>query len=516
MRKLDEKRSESELLEAALRLQFIEKKSARQISKQLKVSRNTVRRLLGRGFASPQKRATACAPRDSVLDVYQETIKGILKETPEIKTPAVLERLRPLGYTGGVTILRDLLRQLRPRTDREPFLTLDFYPGAAMQVDWADFGYAIPGCPRRVSALVMVLCYSRYLYLEFTLSQTFGTLVRALDRGMHFFGGVTMVDIFDNLKTVVYRHGPPTIFNESFLAYSRARGFGVVACRPRRGNEKGRVERPIGFIRERFWPGRRFESLLDLNVQAMQWRDTFANNREHEATNKIPALVFLHEEQALLKPIKDIHFETDDRQSATVTKRFRVRFDRNEYSVPPRLVGQTVLLRADDDNVAIYLGPKRVAAHVRSYDIGADIEDPLHRREAIELKPRAATNTIPKELARLGDVAMDYYKVLAVGNRSLQRDTRRLVLLVELFGESATASAMSEVMATGHVGAEYVEYVLRHKRRLVPCADPLHLGNPELDNISFAEPDLAFYDDLIPVTKTTDPGELPPDAEQRS
>jgi hypothetical protein len=367
-----------------------------------------------------------------------------------------------------------------------------------------------------VSALVMVLCYSRYLYIEFTLSQAFGTFVRALDRGLRFFGGLTTVDIFDNMKTVVYRHGPPTVFNERFLGYARARGFGVVACKPCKGNEKGRVERPIGFVRERFWPGRRFTSLLDLNTQAVEWRDTFANNREHEATNKIPALVFAHEEQRLLKPLRDVHFETDDRDSATVTKRFRVCFDRNEYSVPPRLVGQPVIVRADDDIVAAYLGPKRVAVHRRSYDIGVDIEHPSHKREALVLKPRAATNAIPPDLERLGGVASDYYKVLAAGRRSLQRETRRLILLTELFGESATASAMNEVMHAGHVGAEYVEYVLRHKRGLVPCAAPLRLGDPALDGISFGEPDLGIYDALIPTTKTLDPGPDPSTAERAS
>ena len=491
----------------ALRLHLIEGLSARQIAKRMKLSRNTVRKLLGKGLP---KRAGRSAPRESMLSPYEAAVRRMLDETPGVRATTVLERLRPMGYTGGVTIVRDLVRRLRPRTPAEPFLTLDFHPASAMQVDWADFGFALPGCPRRVSALVMALCYSRYLYIEFTLSQVFGTLVRALDRGLRFFGGVTAVDIFDNMKTVVLRHGPPTVFNESFLAYSRARGFGVVACAPRKGNEKGRVERPIGFVRERFWPGRRFASLLDLNAQAAAWRDDFANNREHEVTNRVPALVFAHEERPLLKPLRDIRFETDDITTTTVTKRFRVRFDRNDYSVPPRLVGQTVVVRADDETVAIFLGPKRVAVHQRSFGIGEDIEQPPHRLEALALKPRAATGAIPPELSRLGgETAVGYYKVLAAGRRSLQRETRRLVFLVELFGESAVASAMDEVMRAGHVGAEYVEYVLRHKRGLEPCAAPLRLGDPDLDGISFEEPDLSVYDALVPTEKTLDPGPVP-------
>jgi len=339
--------------------------------------------------------------------------------------------------------------------------------------------------------------------------------VRGMERGLQFFGGVTAMDIFDNMKTVVLKHGPPTIFNEKFLGYARARGFAVAACNPGKGNEKGRVERPIGFVRERFWPGRRFTSLMDLNTQAIAWRDDFANNREHEVTNRIPALVYAHEELQTLLPLRETHYETDDVESAGVTKRFRVRFDRNDYSVPPRLVGQPVVIRADDETVAVFLGPKRVAIHRRSFGVGEDIEHESHRREALAMKPRAATNMIPPEITRLGAIADNYFKILAASRRSIQRETRRLIFLVELFGESAAASAIDEVMCAGHVGAEYVEYVLRHKRGLTPDAAPLRLGIPELDNISFNEPDLSLYDAIYPAPKTLDPMATATDIKKR-
>ena len=126
-------------------------------------------------------------------------------------------------------------------------------------------------------------------------------------------------------------------------------------------------------MRERFWPGRHFKSLLDLNQQATAWRDDVANNREHEVTGKIPTLVFKHEDRRLLRPLSENPpFETDDIESAGVTKMFRVRFDRNSYSVPPRLLGQSLLVRANDDVVAAYLGIKQVALHRRSWGIGED------------------------------------------------------------------------------------------------------------------------------------------------
>ena len=495
-------------LSEALRLSLLEGLSIRAISRRMQLARKTVRKLLGRGAIA--KGALVAAPRGSVLDLYDVEIRRLVTDTPELAAPAVLERLRPLGYTGGITILRDRLRRFRPRPAKEAFLTLDFAPGAAFQIDWADFGFALPGCPRRVSAFVMVSCYSRYLYIEFTLSQAMGTFLRCMERGLQFFDGVATADIFDNMKTVVLSHAPhATVFNRRFLEYAKARGFAVVACNVRKGNEKGRVERPIGFVRVRFWPGRRFTDLLDLNRQALRWRDDFANHRVHEETGKVPALVFRHEEHRHLKRIPATPFDVDDVETSGVTKTFRVTFDRNRYSVPWRLASQNVVVRANDDTVAIFLGPKQIAAHRRSWDVGQDIEHPSHREGLLERKPRAAAGALPPGLAGLSETGTGYFKIFAAGGRSVQRETVRLTFLVELFGEHATRTAIDEVMATGHVGAEYVEYVLRHKKGLTPSTAPLRLGDPVLDALSLREPDLSVYDQLVPTAMTLDPGALP-------
>jgi len=331
-----------------------------------------------------------------------------------------------------------------------------------------------------------------------------------MERGLRFFGGVAVADIFDNMKTVVLSHTPhATVFNRRFLEYAKARGFAAVACNVRKGNEKGRVERPIGFVRTRFWPGRRFIDLMDLNRQAMEWRDDFANNRVHEVTGKIPSLVFRHEEQRYLRPIPATPFDVDDVETNGVTKTFRVTFDRNRYSVPWRLASQHVLVRADDDVVAVFLGTKQVAAHRRSWHAGEDIEHPSHREGLLQMKPRAAAGALPPGLVGLDETGTAYFKIFAAGGRSVQRETVRLIWLVELFGEQATRTAIADVMATGHVGAEYVEYVLRHKKGLTPSVAPLRLGDPTLDALSLREPDLSLYDQLVPPPMTLDPGVHP-------
>jgi transposase len=494
--------TDSERHAEVLKLHLIDKLSIRTIAKKMGMSRNTVRVLVGR----PVRKRRPAAPKTSILASYDETLRKMLEDTPELKAPVVLERLRADGYRGGITILRDRIRALRPKP-REAFLTLSFRPGEAVQVDWADFGFALPGCPRRVSAFVMALCHSRYLYLEFALSQSMGSFLRRMENGVQFFGGTTHVDIFDNMRTVVTSHtSHGTVFNARFLEYARTRGFAVKACNVGRGNEKGRVERPIGFIRERFWPGRRFVDLLDLNVQAAKWRDEFANSRVHAVTGKVPALVFEHEERKCLQQVSDKSFETDEIEGTSVTKLFRVRFDRNTYSVPPSLLFQNVVVRANDEWVRIFLGPKEVARHARCWDVGQDIEDESHRQAALKLKPGAHRETLSPAILALNEIGRRYLELVSAGTKSLQCETLRLVFLTELFGVSATSSAMDEVMRTGHVGAEYVEHVLRHKKLLAPAAPPLKLGRPELDELSFKEPDLSVYDALFPPSKTRDPG----------
>ncbi|WP_158619325.1 IS21 family transposase [Corallococcus sp. AB011P] len=481
-----------------LKLHLVDGVSIRAIAKRLHMSRNTVRGLVAK---RPQPRRAPVEPRTSLLMPYEAMLKQLLDDTPELRAPAVLERLRHEGYQGGVSILRERMRRIRPR-EKEAFLTLRFAPGEAVQVDWADFGFALPGIPRRVSAFVMALCHSRYLYLEFALSQSMGSLLRRMENGLRFFGGTTHVDIFDNMRTVVLQHTDKgVVFNTTFLDYARSRGFAVRACNVRRGNEKGRVERPIGFVRERFWPGRRFTDLMDLNVQAVKWRDDFANNRVHEVTGKVPALVFQHEEKQVLRPLSSARFETDELEGVGVTKSFRVRFDRNFYSVPPGLIGQQVVVRANDDWVRVFLGMKEVACHQRGWSVGQDIELAVHRQAALETKPGARKGTLSPVLQRMGDIATRYFKVAAAGSKSLQRESVRLVFFAEVFGTSATAAAMEDVMRSGHVGADYVEYVLRQKKGLVPSAAPLRLGQPELDEISLSEPDLSVYDTLVPSSR---------------
>ncbi len=487
-----------------LRLRYVEGLSTRAIAKKLSMSRRTVRGLLGE--KKPRAR-TAPAPRESILAPYEAAIRAELARTPELRAPAMLERLRLAGYTGGISVLRDRMRALRPRPHAEVFSTFTTRPAERLEVDWADLGYILPGVPRRVSAFVAVLAYSRMLYVDFALSQQMGSFLRCMDRCLAFFGGRTAVDVFDNMKTVVTgRTGSEPIFHGRFVDYARAHGFAPFATRPRRPTDKPFVERGIGFLRTRILLGRRFASFDDLCAQGTMWRDTFANGREHEETGKVPRLVFEHEEKPQLQPLRQADFDTDDLETTGVGKTHRVHFDRNDYSVPWQLYGQSVLVRANDEVVQVWLSTKEVARHRRCWSVREDVNDERHEDGMRNRDGGRPAGALPDALAALGEIGTKYFATLAASRRSIRMEQVRLVFLCELFGASATASAIEEVMRTGHVGVEYVEYVMRHKRKLVAAPAPLRLGRPELDALSVREPNLAVYDEIGAARALLDPG----------
>jgi transposase len=494
--------------EDVLRLHFVEHLPSRQIAERLGMARRTVRNVIAGRQPPPAPRK----PRVTQLAPYEPFLKKELERVPSMNAPAMLERLRARGYTGGISVLRDRMRVLRPKPHIEVFSHFEeVRPGERLEVDWAELGYVLPGVLRRVSALVAVLVHSRMLFVTFALSHAMGAFLRCMDRCLRFFGGRASVDVFDNMKTVVTGRvrGEP-ILHPTMIEYARVHGFAVSATKPRHPTGKPFVERGIGFLRTRFLPGVRFSDLATLEHDGVVWRDTFANAREHETTGKVPALVFEHVERHALSPLREVFFDTDDVHTTSVGRTHEIGFDRNQYTVPWRLAGQRVLVRADDQRVRVLLGPKEVASHLRSWSVGERIADPAHEQGMREERRRARAAGLPDTLGPLGPTGEAYFGLLAASRRSLRLEEQRLVLLAELFGASATASAMDEVMKTGHVGAEYVEHVIRFKRRLVPAAPPLRLGNPDLDALSVREPDLAFYDEVC-ARRTKDPGEPPDD-----
>jgi transposase len=482
-----------ELQAKILQLHFTGRLSRRQIANSVGVDRKTVAAVIERRrvLLSGSERA----PRASILAPYYPAIDKLLGEAPARSAVNILQHLREAGYQGGISILRDHLRAIRPEPPKEAFFELDFAPGEAAQVDWGEFGDVF-GDGTKVHAFVMVLCFSRLLYLEFTLRETLPTLLRCYERALRFFCGLCKEYWHDNMPTVVAeRLGRLRRFTEGFLAYVGFHGFDPVLCNVGQAHEKGRVEDGVKLVRNQFWPGRRAVDIDDLNRQAVIWRDRYANRREHEATGKVPELVFEQERPSLL-PLRPEHYDTDDVVTSKVPSQFRVRFEGNRYSVPWTLVDKPVIIRADDSHVRVYYGHKRVAQHRRCYLHGKTITNPAHEEGLKELKPSAERSFELTALASFGPNTERYMELIGAGTRSLRAEIRQLLCLGTVYGTDQVEDAIGELFGQGHIGAARLERLLRLRETKEVAPPPLELHDERLHFMPPA-PTLTAHDALL-------------------
>ena len=211
----------------------------------------------------------AQALRASIADPYLAFIRETLEQYPRLRATRIYQMARQRGYSGSVVQLRRVVARLRPR-NREPFLRLTTFPGEQGQVDWAHFGQVPVGRARRaLSCFVITLSYSRAVYLEFFFDQTLENFLRGHVQAFQAWGGQPRILLYDNLKAAVLeRRGSQVLFNPRLLELSAHYHFMPRPCQVRAGNQKGRVERTIRYVRDSFWAGRSFTTLAECNRQA--------------------------------------------------------------------------------------------------------------------------------------------------------------------------------------------------------------------------------------------------------
>jgi len=272
--------------------------SIKAISRRLGISRNAVRRALRRSgppVRAPQKRPP------SKLEPYKDYLLARLAEFPELSTVVLFEEIRAQGYTGGLTILRNFTRPYRVRR-REPVVRFETPPGRQAQVDWAHLGtHVLAGRPTPLYLFVFILGFSRALYAEVTTSTDLPTFIGCHLHAFAALGGMPEEILYDNQKQVVLsRTADGPRFHPEFLAFCGQFGVRPRLCRPYRAKTKGKVERSIGYLKDRFFCGRTFTGLTDMNHQLEQWIREVANEREHTTTGEVPHVRLLREG---LKPL---------------------------------------------------------------------------------------------------------------------------------------------------------------------------------------------------------------------
>ena len=281
-----------------------------------------------------QFRPRQAMPRASKLDAFKGQIVRWLDVHP-YSAQQVFQRLAEAGYAGGITIVKDYVHRIRPRR-RPAFLKLDFEPGECAQVDWGSYGTVNVGnTSRRLSFFLMVLCHSRRMYLEFTVSQEMEFFLACHENAFAAFGGVPTRLLVDNLKSAVLKRlvGAAPVFNPKYLDFSRHWGFEITPCNVASGWEKGRVENGVGYVKKNFLAGCEFIDFSAVQPAAQLWVDTVADVRVHGATNRRPVDMF-EQDRARLKRLNPVGFDLARVRTASVNKQFRVALDSNTYSVP--------------------------------------------------------------------------------------------------------------------------------------------------------------------------------------
>ena len=372
------------------RLAEIDKLSGWAIARRLHCSRHTVAAAL----KLQQPPAQTAAPRASLLDPYLEQIKQLLARYPDLSAVRIREEIARTGYTGSASVLRRYLRKVRPARGRV-YQEVHYQPAQALQVDWGECGRVQVGSTmRKVSVFVAVHCYSRLLYIEFTLSQRKAEFYRGLVNALTFFGGSPRNLIFDNLKAAVLNgSGRSACFHPEFAALCGYFCVQPIACARRDPESKGVVEGSVRYVKHNALAGRtdqltRFEDYLAL---AIYWRDQVANVRIHETTRERPIDRF-DKERALLRPLPAIPFDSDEVVPAVVSPHARVAFDGNRYSAPPQFVRKTLSVRASRDELRLLHEGQVVARHIRSYERGQLLVLPEHHLAALPAPAPAAAD----------------------------------------------------------------------------------------------------------------------------
>jgi transposase len=464
--------------------------SVAQIASALQLDERTVGKWIDRQTYQPR----AQAKRASKLDPHKSTIVRLLATHP-FTAQQLLQRLRESGYTGGYSILKEYVRLVRP--PRQPaFLKLHFAPGQCAQVDWGSAGFLPVGSARRrLSFFVMVLCYSRRMYVEFTLAQTQEHFLACHQHAFEYFNSVPAEVMVDNCKTAVLSHplGAPALLHPRYLDFARHYGFAVKACGPYKPHEKGRVENGVGYFKKNFLAGLQLSGLDALNAAVRQWLDQVANVRVHGETHQKPQDLFVLEKPKL-RPLTVLPYDLATVSTVSVSRRCRVTLDTNHYSVPPRYANTNLILKAYPDRLCLYHQDQLVAEHPRSYERHRDFEKPEHVQELLAQRRQARAQHLLTRFMALSPHAAEYYQRLEEKRGNPRHHVQKIVALSEIYGVEKVQRALEDAWAYQAFSCEYIANLLEQRER--PTAQPgaLHLTRQQdLLDLDLPAPDLSLY-----------------------
>jgi len=334
------------------------------------------------------------------------------------------------------------------------------------------------------------------LIQEFTLSEGREQFLSGHRHALEFFGGAPAKVMIDNLKTGVLEHPPgmEARFNPRFLDFAAHYGFGPVACQVRKGNEKGRVENGVGYVKKNLLNGLEIPSFSALNPAARQWMDTVANVRIHGETHCQPLECFA-QEKPLLRPLPALPYDCAVIRSTGANGCCRVVRDTNRDTVPYLYASQKLTLKIYPDQLLLYHHEKLIATHLRACDRRQDIRNPDHLQELLVHRHRAREQTFLQTCLSLGPQADLYARKLQEKRLNAPRHIQKIVALSQVYSPDKAARALDDALTFEAYGCEYIANILEQRERQTPVPSPLHLTHrQDLLDLDLPPADLNIYD----------------------
>jgi transposase len=439
-------------------------------------------------------------PQPDVIAPYAGFIRETLSQHPRLCATRLFHMIRDRGYKNSVYPVRRFISTLRPQK-HEAFLRLRTFPGEQGQVDWANFGVVSVGRARRkLSCFVITLSYSRALYLEFFFDQRLESFLRAHVHAFENWHGLPKTLLYDNLKSVVLeRRGDNIRFHPRFVELQAHYHFAARPCQVRAGNQKDRVER---FIRDSFFAARPFTTLSDFNRQALAWRDSVANARKLPDDDSRSVADAFAEEQPRLLPLPANPFDSQLLLPVKSSKSIYVRFDLNDYSIPPDAVGKQLVIAASESLVRILDGSKEIASHRRCYDRLQLILNPDHQDQLIREKRKASGSVRGSRLAIEVPESEAFLDAAFQRGHPAALQTSRLVKLLDLFGRDELRFAITEALARNTTDASSVSFILNRRWRQASRkpTPPVDLSRrPDLQALIVNPHNPELYDGLVQI-----------------
>lgn len=464
------------------------------IAAQLGVHFDTVVRAVGAVGA----KAGSPRPDARVLEAYLPFIDETLGRYPKLVSTRIHDMLVDRGYEGSLRTLRRYVRAARPAPRNEVFLRVETLPGEQAQVDWAHVGtLAVPGGKRPLWAFVMVLAYSRAMWAELVVDMGVESLRRSLVRASVAFGGSPRQWLFDNTKAVVIeRSGDAIRFHPDLLDLAARLHVQPALCRPRRPQEKGKVERAIRYLKDRFFAARSFHSLAHGNAQLTEFFATIAHERPHPRWPDRRVLDVFDEERPRLLSLPEPLPEIEAVTPVVVDKQAFVKLDTNRYSVPPSYTKRTLTLVADDQTVRFVDGGNEVARHPRSWARHQTFELQEHRAALLAEKKKArdlkGRERLRVEVPEIETLLLRW----SDAGRHLGSMVTSTIQLLDAYGAAVMREVVSEMIARGihDRGAMAILCEQRRKRRSGPAPLILQLADHVVER-DVVPHDLGGYDE---------------------